>query len=486
MCPDASSPASAGSRYLRSRWLVLLCGLVAGLCSIAPVAGATPPTAIVALGDSYSSGQAGRWQGNSNDLSGSRAGTDRACVMTLLGCRYEIGSVYLDGTKPPGCARSDVAEIMSASVRVDKKVNLSCSGAETKNIWRAASGGQAFKGEAPEADQLARIATQYRVKLVGLTIGGNDLGFASAVATCALGYVARTGPCNRIQGALIDARMPRAMAGVAKAIDEIRAVMRSAGYHPWDYRLVLHSYSSVLPRAAENRYPEAGVDRQLIGGCPFYDADSNWARDSIAPRIDDNLKTVALRKRVQFMDLRNAMQGRELCSKSTRLSERSRPPSPVTSEWARFLGTSAILEGHVEEEVHPNAYGQRSLGACLSLIYPRITGSWECLNTPGSGTDSMVLTRVSPVPGALPLTLRVSPRRVTARRRRCFTFRVLSRGEPVEAVTVRLGRRRGRTTLRGRVRKCLSLRPGIHRITAFRPGFRSARARIRARPPSRR
>ena len=67
--------------------------------------------------------------------------------------------------------------------------------------------------------------------------------------------------------------MPAAMAGVGKAIDEIRAVMSGAGYSSSSYRLVLQSYPSPVPRAAENRYPEARQHTLLIGGCPFYDAD---------------------------------------------------------------------------------------------------------------------------------------------------------------------------------------------------------------------
>ena len=39
------------------------------------------PTAAVALGDSFISGEAGRWQGNSVDPTLCRRGTDRACTL---------------------------------------------------------------------------------------------------------------------------------------------------------------------------------------------------------------------------------------------------------------------------------------------------------------------------------------------------------------------------------------------------------------------
>ncbi|MGH2741055.1 MAG: GDSL-type esterase/lipase family protein, partial [Thermoleophilaceae bacterium] len=137
--------------------LALAPWLLALSCLLLPggTAAAAGPTAGVSLGDSFISGQGGRWQGNSNDSLGSRSGTDRACVPTTFGCRYETGRVYLGGTAPPGCARSDVAEILSARVGVQETINLGCSGAQTKEVFRSSNGGRRFKGEAPQADQLA-------------------------------------------------------------------------------------------------------------------------------------------------------------------------------------------------------------------------------------------------------------------------------------------------------------------------------------------
>src|SRR4029453_6343911 len=106
-------------------------------------------------------------------------------------------------------------------------------------------------------------------------------------------YVARLGPCNAAQQANVDAAMPAARAGVAKAIDEIRAVMTAAGYSSSQWRLVLQSYPPPVPRAAENRYPENDDTRLLLGGCPFYDADLDWARDRLVRQINANLEDVA-------------------------------------------------------------------------------------------------------------------------------------------------------------------------------------------------
>ncbi|NUK82594.1 hypothetical protein HRW23_35690, partial [Streptomyces lunaelactis] len=90
-------------------------GMVLPLAVTALVAGGTGtsvaspgngPTAVVSLGDSYISGEAGRWKGNSLTNTGSRNGTDRGWVS---GSTYDPGKVY--GTTAGGCHRSDSAEV---------------------------------------------------------------------------------------------------------------------------------------------------------------------------------------------------------------------------------------------------------------------------------------------------------------------------------------------------------------------------------------
>ena len=93
--------------------LVVAAGLA--LAGVAPgVASAAKPTAIVSLGDSYISGEAGRWQGNSNNPAASRDGTDRSCAPRTVCASYDKAQVYVDGSAANGCHRSDVAEILGA------------------------------------------------------------------------------------------------------------------------------------------------------------------------------------------------------------------------------------------------------------------------------------------------------------------------------------------------------------------------------------
>jgi hypothetical protein len=346
------------------------------------------PTAIVSLGDSFISGEAGRWQGNSLNLTGTRDGTDRAASCFWIFCSYDASRVY--GATHGGCDRSDVATIKSAAVSVQEKINIACSGARTQNIWRASQGGQSFKGEAPQADQLLTIAQQKNVKMVVLTISANDVGFADHVINCAAGWVIGLGPCNQAEQASIVAQTPAAQAGLRKSIDEIRAVMAQAGYSPSQWKFVIAGYASPVPAAANVRY--SGSDRWWSGGCPFYDEDFNWAKNVATPYIIDSMRSVAAEKGVQFLDVRDSLNGHEVCHRSSSLVGGS-GPNPITAEWVRWVNTGCC-QGDAQESVHPNAYGQKAIGKCVALIFAKPTGNWSCKNTPGQNFNAMTLASI--------------------------------------------------------------------------------------------
>lgn len=362
--------------------------LTAPLLALAtPAQAATGPTASVTLGDSYISGEAGRWKGNSLTTSGSRAGTDRAWTGSSYDPSRAYGSSYANG-----CDRSDVAEVRSATGIAQTQINLACSGAVSANVFRASNGGQSYKGELPQADQLAAVAAANDVKLITLSIGGNDLGFADVIETCVKDYLIWYSYCYDDQQEAVNSRMPAAMAGVGKSIDEIRAVMTAAGYSSSSYRIVLQSYPSPIPRGADMRYPESGWSRADTGGCPFWNGDADWARNTLVPQISNELGKVAKAKGVQFLDLRDMMAGREVCSKATKQATSSSAPSATTSEWARFVdaGLSAS-QGDVRESMHPNYYGQLALGRCLALVWAKPTGDQSCRNTAGQDAAGMYL-----------------------------------------------------------------------------------------------
>lgn len=364
--------------------------LLAGGAGTSAASPASGPTAVVSMGDSYISGEAGRWKGNSLTNSGSRNGTDRGWVS---GSTYDPAKVY--GTTVGGCHRSDSAEVRSAGAIADVAVNLACSGAVSDNVFRASNGGVAYKGEAPQADQLAAVAASHNVKVIALSIGGNDLGFADIITDCALDFVLWNSYCYDDQQSGVDQKIDAVMGKVGKSVDEIRAVMRAAGYTDSSYRIVLQSYPSPIPRGAENRYTQSDWSRLNTGGCPFWNRDSDWARDSLVPQIANRIKGVAAAKGVQFLDLRDMMQGREVCAKASKLVSSTVPASAKTSEWARWIDQNET-QGLIQESMHPNYYGQLAAGRCLALVVAQPASSgFSCKNTAGGDQTGMFLTPAS-------------------------------------------------------------------------------------------
>ena len=122
--------------------------------------------------------------------------------------------------------------------------------------------------------------------------------------------------CNAQEQAEIVAGLPAAANGLRKAVDEIRAVMTAAGYSTSQYKFLIQGYASPIPVGANIRYPQSSWDRLTVGGCPFYDVDANWAKNTATPTIVDNMRSVAAQKGVRFLDVRDSLNGHEVCHRS--------------------------------------------------------------------------------------------------------------------------------------------------------------------------
>lgn len=377
---------------------VLLVGAAIGLAGVGPeeagAAPGSPRTAIVSLGDSFIAGEGGRWLGNGSEPFGTRSGTDRAATgCGPLGyCEYEPERIYGSSGRS-GCHRSDVAPVRSAPVPVAVRVNLACSGAVAANVWPAADGGRPHFGQPPQADALAAVAARDDVRMVVLAIGANDAGFGSLVVGCALewarGSLAGGASCRPHARARLRAALPAMERGVRRALRGVRSALAAAGYRPQDYRLVVMGYASPLPAARWLRYPESGWGR-LAGGCPIGDADAEWAAGEGVGSLDEALRGAALAAGAEFLDVRRALEGHQLCDRRAR---RVGPAGPAagSAEWVRRL---SLLQGSSRESLHPNAYGQRALGACLGLLYASPPGEYACRAQPGRGPGAAAISSI--------------------------------------------------------------------------------------------
>jgi hypothetical protein len=337
------------------------------------------PTAIVSLGDSFISGEGGRWLGNGSEPFGTRSGTDRAATdCNGWGiCDYEPALVY-GASEQSGCHRSDVAPIASAPVAVEEEVNLACSGAKLENLWPAAMGGQSHFGQAPQADALQEVARRDDVKMIVVTAGANDVGFGELVAGCALDWARSSEDdpdlCRGGAEADLDAALPAMEQGLRRALAGVRETMALAGYQRADYRLAVMGYASPFPSGRWIRYPEQGWSRLNRGGCPVWNADADWAAQEGTAEIDGAMKRAATATGAEFLDAQHALDGHQLCDRrSSRVGPKG--PSPASSEWVRRL---AFVQGSSRESLHPNAYGQRALGACIGLLYASQPDDYAC------------------------------------------------------------------------------------------------------------
>ncbi|MEV4805447.1 GDSL-type esterase/lipase family protein [Nonomuraea sp. NPDC049421] len=339
-----------------------------------------PEQVAVSLGDSFISGEAGRWWGNSTVAAAAgctRGGTDRAAYRRHLICRYDAKQVYGDTAlhgADTGCHRSDVAEITGLRRAGLTPINLACSGAETRHVIS-----EAFKeNTASQADLLAQVATTRQVEVVVLSIGGNDLNLSGMLRRCAALYMAsdRRSCASAGEGDRFLAALPAVEQQVTLAVQKIRQVMSQAPARSAGYRLILQSYPSPVPSSARVRYSEGSggktAMRTLVGGCPLWDADFDLMHDTLAPAIDAMLRRVATATGAEFLSMLGAVEGHALCERGTRQAGTLDDAAELgdTMEWVRYGTVGAkISQGHQQEAMHPNAFGQQALGRCLLSLY---------------------------------------------------------------------------------------------------------------------
>jgi lysophospholipase L1-like esterase len=320
---------------------------------------ATRPTAVVAVGDSFASGEG-------------------------------AGS-YEPATDRPGnfCHRSANGQVQYAAIAgIDARISIGCSGATTDDVRL---GGTSRYGEAPQAERLRGIARDYQVKAVVLTIGMNNIGFANLVIDCVRAYFLLGPRCQDSWADRVTSSLADGAPKIAQDIADIRTVMREAGYADRDYQLVVQSYSS--PFAVENRYSLT----KAFHGCPFRTDDTRWARQTLVPQIGRTISREAAAAGARFLDLGPALHGREVCASGLTHSQ----------EWANGVFFSVeqlrngIGENLVSQSAHPNARGQAQLGRCLTAFYALTAMSARCVR----GADGNLAPVVSTIPPIVPHTI---------------------------------------------------------------------------------
>jgi hypothetical protein len=383
---------------------LLLAALVYGLSALAPTARAEGPGAgtpwTVSLDDSYISGEAGRWAGNTNESSSK--------IDALGSSAYDDNSTGT-GELIEGCHRSKSAEVyLGGGVGGE---NLACSGAKTSSfttegLFKPGLDFYNSGGHEGQALMLQHFASSHNVKLVAISIGGNNFNFASIVQTCVEDWLltpewwpAYCSEESSVTKNFTSSNVSKVKGEIETAIKNVATAMTNAGYASSQYSILVQDYPSPIPNGSEFRYSQSGYTRQTVGGCGFWNKDANYANSTMLPTIDNAVLGAAAATgltNIQTMELSAAFNKHRLCEKGVGLLEEEGLPSWTAaeavnkSEWINQIRTvTAILPPYeIQEDLHPNYWAQLALRNCLTQAYDGGTPKGGTCTISGSGLNS--------------------------------------------------------------------------------------------------
>lgn len=351
---------------------------------------------VVSVGDSYISGEGGRWAGNSEDIAWSE-------YSDKLG-----PTAYADNAgreAVPWCHRSKGAEInMGAGVT---SVNLACSGAETItddsqkpfkpgiDFTSARVGGGAFAlGQALLLQNLA-TSNPHRISMVVLSIGGNNFQFGHIVEECVTDYMdprrlRRSCHDDEDLQALVSGKAAQKhRAEIAEAIHNVVTAMTQAGYTSDEWSLLVQTYPSPIADSRTIRYAQ-DYDRQLKGGCGFWNNDLDWANATVLPTVNRAVVDAVADEaqdhaNIRLLELRNALKGHRLCETGTTVVGKlawgplwkwspvrryDQENAAAMSEWVAQIRAFQKSDPYSQQEsLHPNYWGQKAYQSCLIAAY---------------------------------------------------------------------------------------------------------------------
>lgn len=285
-------------------WALALIPAVALVVAVAvPASADTPYASYVALGDSYAAGP----------------------LIPL-----QIGL-------PPGCLRSDrnypavVARTLDISDISDISDfrDVSCSGATTDDL--AAPQNVGLGVNAPQLDALGPDT-----ELVSMTMGGNDIGFASIIGDCA----ARS-PLAPLGAACKDYFTAGGTDQLAARIDgaapKIAAALEAIADRSPDARIVLVGYPAILPDKGPGCFPVA----------PFSAGDVAYLR-GVEKELNAMIAEQADEAGAEYVDTYTPTIGHDICKlPGTKWIEGLVPTAPAAPVHPNALGEAAMARATV-------------------------------------------------------------------------------------------------------------------------------------------
>jgi len=394
------------------------------------------PTAAVAMGDSF--------------ISGEGAG-DYQPVLDIAGVPQGFPGWSAPNNNAFFCHRSANASLLVAPLaEIDTRFNLACSGGQPQDFANDSANRANGRTVRAQIEQLRGVAMNYDIDVVLVGLGSNNSSFTfgDAAAECAGRFVADgyigwwefwvpminwiTGttspesPCtandlaNAQELAAAQAETTAALRTLLQVLDEIDA----EGQH----RVVLQDYTNPLPPEFDDKfYKEDGrtdtrdkfrdlVRERYAGGCPAHRASLGPAHQfsqglgSLVQGVHATLRAEFPTDELVYLNVQHAFDGARLCENAAspagalttpvRLMDKTGAGVPTGVHLTNINGTDKLDISRIQgvckdffqtcqESWHPNAAGHAVLGQCLAVAVAVVNDDRiDCVRNPFTGALS--------------------------------------------------------------------------------------------------
>ncbi|MEV6367294.1 hypothetical protein AB0L86_10415 [Micromonospora musae] len=401
---------------------VTTAALATAVASPAP-ASAALPTAAVAVGDSF--------------ISGEGAGA-YAPVLDVNGVAQGFPGWTAPNSNAYFCHRSANASLHRANLPgIQARFNLACSGGQPYDIATASASRTKGRQVAAQLDQLRAVAQTHDIDLVLVGLGSNNSSFTfgNVAEKCANRFIADAwtgwwefwaylnGPVPQQPCSDADLATPAQLdAATAETVTAARQLLTTLDQVDADgqHRIVFQDYTNPLPfdlnatfhsedsrDDTRDKFRALGAER-YAAGCPIHRASllpGHHFSQGLGTLVQSTRDTLAAEfptADLVYLNVQRAFDGARLCESAasptgalaTPIRLQDSPPSGavVTSlsgkdkiAIQRIANTCATYFQTCQESWHPNAAGHQVLGQCLTGAAVTVAPAVSCVRA-GDGS----------------------------------------------------------------------------------------------------
>lgn len=382
------------------------------------------PTAAVAIGDSFISGEgAGSYQGVTNYID---------ITQTFQSWTENNKSAFY-------CHRSANASIQQADLPgIDARFNLACSGGQPHDIVNPSYSRDGGRWVDSQLDQLRKVAETHDIDVVLIGLGSNNshFTFGDLATKCVEGFLQDAwigwwevwaGPWNKNQDPCTASSFPNAdtmSAATAETTNAARQILQTLAEIDEDgqHRVVFQDYVDPLPHEiAQEYHTEDGRSdtrdkfralgrERYAAGCPVHRASLGPAQvftSTLGNLVRNTSAALAAEfpnADIAYMNVQQAFNGGRLCENSGSPANALATPvrfqkSPNGNFATNMSGWDKLdlrdaantCSNHFQtcqESLHPNAAGHAVLGQCLAGAAASTAPIIECVRNASTGAVS--------------------------------------------------------------------------------------------------